>query len=158
MLREPQRERNLSALSFKRDATSKSHIMAPMKQSRGKIIIAPNLNVWPHEYETAKALAMAGMTVEFIRRSEEHRTTSADVIANGLIWEIKAPESDKAKVIEKNLRKALHQSKNVIFDARRMKKLPDMVIEREVRKWCSELRTIKHLIYVNRSGEVCIIK
>lgn len=132
--------------------------MFAMKQSRGKIIIAPDLNVWPHEYETAKALAMTGMTVEFIRRSEEYRTTSADVIMNGLIWEIKAPESDKAKVIEKNLRKALHQSKNVIFDARRMKKLPDMVIEREVRKWCCELRTIKHLIYVNRSGEVCIIK
>lgn len=132
--------------------------MISMKQPRGKIIIAPDLNVWPHEYETAKALAMAGMTVEFIRRSEEHRTTSADVIVNGLIWEIKAPESDKAKVIEKNLRKALHQSKNVIFDARRMKKLPDMVIEREVRKWCCELRTIKHLIYVNRGGEVCIIK
>lgn len=132
--------------------------MIGMKQPRGKIIIAPDLNVWPHEYETAKALAIAGMTVEFIRRSEEYRTTSADVIANGLIWEIKAPESDKAKVIEKNLRKALHQSKNVIFDARRMKKLPDMVIEREVRKWCCELRTIKHLIYVNRGGEVCIIK
>lgn len=132
--------------------------MIGMKQPRGKIIIAPDLNVWPHEYETAKALAMAGMTVEFIRRSEEYRTTSADVIANGLIWEIKAPESDKTKVIEKNLRKALHQSKNVIFDARRMKKLPDMVIEREVRKWCCELRTIKHLIYVNRGGEVCIIK
>ena len=132
--------------------------MSIMKQPRGKIIIAPDLNVWPHEYETAKALAMAGMTVEFIRRSEEYRTTSADVIVNGLIWEIKAPESDKAKVIEKNLRKALHQAKNVIFDARRMKKLPDMVIEREVRKWGFELRTIKHLIYVNPSGEVCIIK
>ena len=132
--------------------------MSIMKQPRGKIIIAPDLNVWPHEYETAKALAMAGMTVEFIRRSEEYRTTSAEVIGDGLIWEIKAPESDKAKVIEKNLRKALHQAKNVIFDARRMKKLPDMVIEREVRKWGFELRTIKHLIYVNRSGEVCIIK
>ena len=33
-----------------------------------------------------------------------------------------------------------------------------MIIEREVRKWGCELRTIKHLIYVNRSGEVCIIK
>lgn len=45
-----------------------------MKSPKGKIIIAPDLNVWPHEYETAKALAMAGMTVEFIRRSEEYRT------------------------------------------------------------------------------------
>ena len=129
-----------------------------MERKQGKIIIAAGANVWPHEMDTAQSLAMAGYTLEFIRRSEEYRTTSADVIMNGLIWEIKAPESNKVKVIEKNLRKALHQSKNVIFDARRMKKLPDMVIEREVRKWCCELRTIKHLVYVNRSGEVCIIK
>ncbi|MCB7036807.1 hypothetical protein [Eggerthella sinensis] len=27
-------------------------------------------------------------------------------------------------------------------DARRMKKLPDMAIEREVRKWCCEPRTM----------------
>ena len=64
--------------------------MIVMKKTRGKIIIAPDLNVWPHEYETAKSLAMAGMTVEFIRRSEEYRTTSADVIIDGAAWEIKA--------------------------------------------------------------------
>ena len=85
--------------------------MIVMKQPRGKIIIAPDLNVWPHEYETAKALAMAGMTVEFIRRSEEYRTTSADVIINGMGWEIKSPRSDKASAIDKNIRKALHQYK-----------------------------------------------
>lgn len=77
--------------------------MDAMKQPRGKIIIAPALNVWPHESETAKALAMAGMTVGFIRRSEGHRTTKADVIIDGAAWEIKARESDKAKVVEKNL-------------------------------------------------------
>ena len=110
-----------------------------IKQSRGKIIIAPDLDVLPHEYETAKALAMAGMTMEFIRRSEEYRTTSVDVIIDGLLWEIKASESDKVKVIEKNLCKALHQAENVIFDSRKMKKLPDVAIKREVRKWCCEL-------------------
>ncbi len=35
---------------------------------------------------------MAGMAVEFIRRSEERRTMSADVIIDGMEWEIKAPE------------------------------------------------------------------
>lgn len=79
MLREPHQGRNLSS-PFGDDAAFESHIMAPMKQPRGKIIIAPDLNV----------------------------------------------------------------------DARRTKKLPDMAIEREVRKWCCELRTMKHLMYVNR--------
>lgn len=55
-------------------------------KERGKIIIAADLNVWPHEYETAKALAKSGLTVEFVRRSEEYRTTSADVIIDGECW------------------------------------------------------------------------
>lgn len=135
-----------------------SRIMSTMKQSRGKIIIAPDLNVWPHEYETAKALAMAGMTVEFIRRSEEYRTTSADVIIHGEEWEIKAPRSDKASAVDKNVRKALHQSKCVIFDSRRMKRIPDSTVEKELRKSALILRSMKHLLFVNRHGDVIDIK
>lgn len=132
--------------------------MDAMKQPRGKIIIAPDLNVWPHEYETAKALAMAGMTVEFIRRSEEYRTTSADVIINGTEWEIKAPISDKASAVDKNLRKALHQSKCIIFDSRRMKRISDRAVENELHKSALVLRSMKHLLFVNRQGNVIDIK
>lgn len=128
-----------------------------MKSPKGKIIIAPDLNVWPHEYETAKALAMAGMTVEFIRRSEEYRTTSADVVIDGMEWEIK-PKSDKLKMVQKNLRRALHQSENVIFDSRRMKGIPDHAIERELAKWGNEIRSLNHLLFVNRHGTVIDIK
>ena len=35
----------------------------------GKVITPGDVNVWPHEELTAKALAKAGYTVEFIRRS-----------------------------------------------------------------------------------------
>jgi len=73
-------------------------------------------------------------------------------------WEIKSPKSDKARVVEKTLRSALHQAHCVIFDARRMKRLPNVVIENEVRKWGAELRSLKRLIYINRSGEVIVIK
>lgn len=135
-----------------------SRIMSAMKQSRGKIIIAPDLNVWPHEYETAKALAMAGMTVEFIRRSEEYRTTSADAIIDGAVWEIKVPKAINPKAIERNLRKASHQAANIVFNARRMKGASDMIIERELRNGCAKVKAIKRLIYVNRSGAVIDIR
>lgn len=129
-----------------------------MKNKPGKITIAPDANIWPHEYKTAQALALAGMTVEFIRKSEEQYATSADVLIDGFQWEMKSPKSDKLKMVQKNLRLALRQSHNVIFDSRRMKNLPDSAIEREVRKWGGELRAMKHLIYVNRSGGVVRIK
>lgn len=132
--------------------------MASMKNSQGKIIIVPGINLWEQEYETAQALAMAGLTVEFIRRSEESRRTSADAMINGFVWEMKAPKADNARAIDRNLRRALHQSPNIIFDSHRMRKLPDVVIERELRKHAREMRSIKHLWFVNRRREIIDIK
>lgn len=129
-----------------------------MKDKPGKIIIAPDVNVWEQEYETAQALARAGLTVEFIRRSEERRTTSADAIIGGLVWEMKAPKADNARAIDRSLRRALHQSPNIIFDSHRMKKLPDAVVERELRKHAREMRSIKHLWFINRRREIIDIK
>lgn len=132
--------------------------MVGMKKQQGKIIIAPGINLWEQEYETAQALARAGLTVEFIRRSEEKRRTSADVIIDELVWEMKAPKADNVRAIDRNLRRALHQSYNIIFDSRRMKKLPDAVIERELRKLAQEMRSIKHLWFINRRREIIDIK
>ena len=123
-----------------------------------RIVIAPDLNVWPHELETARALAKAGMRVEFLRRSEEQRVTSADIIIDGIAWEMKAPTGDKAAVIQRNLHRALHQSPNVVFDSFRMKKLPDKVIERELRKHAQIMKSMKRLMFVNRKREVIDIK
>ena len=129
-----------------------------MPQQQGKIVIAPEVNIWPHELKTAEALAAAGYIVEFMRRSEGFRVTTADVVMNGVIWEMKSPESSQLKVIEKNIRHALHQSRDVIFDSRRMKKLDNERIEREVRKWANQLTSVRRLIYINRRGEVVKIK
>ncbi|HIW77132.1 MULTISPECIES: hypothetical protein [Gordonibacter] len=129
-----------------------------MKCDSGKIIISPGLNIWDQEYESAQALAKVGITVEFIRRSEENRRTSADVLINGLVWEMKAPKADNVRAIDRNIRRALHQSPNIIIDARRMKKLPDEVIERELRKHAREMRSIKHLWFINRQREIIDIK
>lgn len=125
-----------------------------MPQKQGKIIVAPDVNVWPHEMDTARALAKAGLTVKFIRRSEEQRTTSADVTIGGIDWEIKSPRSGKARMIEQNLRRALRQSSSVVFDSRRMKGVPDAVVERELRKCGAELKSLKRLIMVDRHGKI----
>ena len=120
----------------------------------GKIIIRPGANVWPHELKTAEALAAAGYSVEFISRSNNRYNKSADVLMDEIIWEMKAPKSDKLHMVEQNLRRALKQSSNVIFDSRRMKGLPDHAIERERRKWAKELRSLNRLLFVNRHAQV----
>ncbi len=129
-----------------------------MAEPTGRIIIEPGLNVWPHELKTAEALAAAGRTVEFIRKSDSPHVRTADVVMNGERWEFKAPTSDKVAMIQKNIRRALHQSPFVVFDSRRMKRLPNTAIEREVRLRSAELKSLKKLIYINRNGEIVIVK
>ena len=135
-------------------------IMAIMvKKKRGHIIIQSGVNVWPHEMKTAEALAADDRTVEFIRRSEQQRVTSADVVMDGLIWEMKAPKASNMKAVEKNLRKATGQSAYVIFDSRRMKGIPDHAIERELRVCAAgRVKALKRLLFVNRQAQVIDIK
>ncbi|MBR0406088.1 MAG: hypothetical protein IJI68_12960 [Eggerthellaceae bacterium] len=129
-----------------------------MATRKGKIVIQSGANVWPHELKTAEALAAAGYTVEFIRKSEERHATSADCIIDGVIWEMKAPTASQIRRVQRALRDALKQSSNVILDSRRMKGIPDKAIERELRKWAGELKHLDKLLFVGRGGAVVDIK
>lgn len=103
---------------------------------------------------TVEALVDDGHVVRFIPKSNTKFETSADIIMDGLVWEMKAPKSGKLHMVEQNLRRALKQSENVIFDSRRMKQIPDHAIERELCKWGKELKSLERLLFINRRGEV----
>lgn len=77
---------------------------------------------------------------------------------DGERWEMKAPKASSARAVERNLHRALRQSPRIVFDCRRMKNLPDAVIERELRKRSLELKTLKRLLFVNHQGAVIDIK
>lgn len=138
--------------------TAHKGTMPSMGKKQGKIIITADINVWPHEIETAKALAAAGFVVEFIRKSSDEYATSADVRIDGVIWEMKSPKASNIKAVERNVKRARWQSPNIIFDSRRMKGIPDKAIERELRKHAFEISGVKHLVFVNRHAFVIDIK
>lgn len=129
-----------------------------MVREKGKIIIAPGINVWPHELKTAEALAEAGHVVEFVRRSEEKRAKSADALIDGVLWEMKAPTADNLKAIERNLKRGRWQSGSIVFDCRRMKKVPGHAIEHEVRKQAFALQRIVHVKFIDKHGSVIDIR
>ena len=128
------------------------------RKGSGKIIIPKGLNVWPHEFETARVLAHAGYVVEFIRKSERDRETTADCLINGERWELKAPKSGKMLAIEKNLKRASRQSDKVVFDSRRMKYIPDDAIERELIRKAEINKSLDKVMFVNRHGKIVDIK
>lgn len=80
------------------------------------------------------------------------------VNVNGMLWEMKSPTADNIRAISRNVRKAMHQSHNIVIDSYRVKRVPDAAIERELRKTVNELRSIRHLKFVNRKREVIDIK
>ena len=54
------------------------------------------------------------------------------MLIDGEPWEMKAPNGSLMKRVEKNIRRGLAQSSNIVFDSRRLKNTPDLAIEREL--------------------------
>ena len=128
-------------------------IITAMAKPQGKIIIGQGVNAWPHELKTAQAIIALGKDVEFIRWNEEQHATSADRIIGGLIGEMKAPKSSALRRVQRTLRDAVKQSRSVIFDSRRMKGVPDKAIERELRMWAKELKSLDRLWFRSPEGK-----
>jgi len=120
----------------------------------GKIIIPNGANVWPHELQSAKALAAFGYTVEFIPARQESGIATADVVIDNLSWEMKAPTGKTLSSIEKNLRRGSKQANNIIFDSRRMKRIPDKAIVRELSAKLHHISKIERIIFINRHGAI----
>ena len=126
--------------------------MATRKE--GRIVIPGGTDVWPHELATARALAAAGRTVEFLPRREGDRVRSADVLMGGVVWEMKAPESSRVASLQRVLRRAGAQSHSVIVDTARMRGVADAEAERELRRLLPLVASVRRLVLVNKRREV----
>lgn len=93
-------------------------------EKTGVIIIEPGVDVWPHEKRTAEALAQRGLDVRFVRKRDGEHIRTPDIVIDGEMWEMKSPQSSDMDKVRKNLRKALGQSRNIIFDSQRIKAVP----------------------------------
>lgn len=127
------------------------------KPKLGKIIEDPRANIRDHERQTARALANAGYTVEFIVASETDFTKSADVLIDGKTFEMKSPRTNIPTQLEKNLKKATRQSPNVIIDSRRAKNFPDKKMIIWLEKYFQVNKSIKVLWLVNRARKIIVI-
>ena len=91
--------------------------------------------------------------VQFVAVSTSHKVKSADVVIDGVLYEIKSPKTDKLSAVERNLKRATKQSSNII-DSRRMSKLRDITIQKFLLQKFKQQKTIRKLLFVNRKHEV----
>lgn len=122
-----------------------------MNNSRGKVIVPANANPWPHEQRVAKILALAGHAVEFI---PESNTKTADILLDGVEFEIKSPKSANANSLEHILKKAVKQSCNIIIDTSRMKNIRDDNTWRFLVNQARLRKQIKKLIMITKQGQI----
>ena len=122
-----------------------------MNNSRGKVIVPANANPWPHEQRVAKILALAGHAVEFI---PESNAKTADILLDGVEFEIKSPKSANANSLEHILKKAVKQSCNIIIDTSRMKNIRDDNTRRFLVNQARLRKQIKKLIMITKQGQI----
>lgn len=125
-----------------------------MLRKSGKVIIPANVSLWDHELKSAQALALHGYVVEFVEVSNGHRIKTADVVIDGVLYEIKSPKTDKLSAVERNLKRATKQSGNIIIDSRQMSKLRDVTIQKFLMQKLKQQKTIKQILFINRKHEV----
>lgn len=124
------------------------------KKTRGSIVIPAGLDVWDHELKTAQVFARSGYVVEFLITNQAQRMKTADVLVNGIVYEIKSPKTDKLSAVERNLKRAARQSENIIIDSRRMSKLHDITIQNCLLQKFKQQKTVKRLLFVNRKHQI----
>lgn len=123
-----------------------------MKNNKvGKIIVPVGMKPWPQEMRVAEILAMAGHNVRFLEESNLH---TADILLDGVEFEIKSPKSANANSLEHLLKKALRQSPNIIIDTSRMNNFNNVNIKKFLISQMKKRKQIKKLIMITKRGQV----
>lgn len=108
-----------------------------------------------HELETAKYFAAMGKDITFIRPSSIPNQHRPDIFMDGLEWEMKAPMGSGKRNIEYNFRKAVTQSKNIIFDLRHVKISEKQCIT-QLEKEFTQRPYLNKLYVIKKNGELLI--
>lgn len=117
---------------------------------KGRIIVTYGANVNAGELSVAKILVSTGFDVKFLPVSVIKRP---DILFLGREWEIKSPIGSTVRTVENILRRAVHQSSNIILDLRRIK-LSEQKCLAEIARQMKMRSQIKNVLVINRSGQM----
>ena len=126
------------------------------KIDKNNLIVIPAGRIpWSHELRVANILAKAGHRVEFL---PELNGKTANILLDGVKFEIKSPRTNKPDKIERNIKRALMQSNNIIFDSSRIKNMRDDNLQHFLAKKAIQYKRINHLIFITKRGKIIDIK
>ena len=122
-------------------------------KQKGKIIIPAGRKPWPYELRIANILAMADHNIEFLPESS---ISTADILLDGIEYEMKSPFTNKPDKLERNIKRGLRQSKNIIFDSSRIKNMRDDNLRRFLVGKAKEQKQIGELTLITKRGQIML--
>ena len=106
-----------------------------------------------NEFEAAKIFAKLGKDIVFVMPSSIPNQHRPDILMDGVEWEIKCPEGNSKRTIENNIRKALLQSHNIIFDLRHIRLSEKQCIS-ELEQQFKRRTEIRKLHIIKKNGDL----
>ncbi len=122
---------------------------------QGRLVIPSDVFPWPHELRVARILATAGHVVEFL---PVRNIKTADILLDGIEYEIKSPLTNKPDKLERVIKRALRQSKNIIYDSSRIKNMRDDNLRRFLIDKARQQSQIGELIFITKRGQIIDIR
>jgi hypothetical protein len=124
--------------------------------TKPRILIPHNMNLLPERFELSAALILLDFFKDDIAFLPVTSSKTPDILANNIRWEIKSPIGKGKRNIQHQIYRAMKQSKNIVFNARRSK-IDIRKIRKELNKQ-SAAPTLKRLILITKESKVEVIK
>jgi hypothetical protein len=127
-----------------------------MEHKKASVIIPTNLSspLEDHEVEVAWILAYHyNDVIEFLRPVDGYRIKTADIVMNGVMYEIKSPIGHSKTTISRQIERAAKQSKYIVLDGRRTA-ISDTEIENKIRFVLSVRQSVQKVIFITKQQTV----
>ena len=128
----------------------------PKENNPGQVLIPVNHPNPPEKHEVDAAYILARhyrCVIEFIVPIDDFKRRTADIIMQNNVWEIKTPEGSSKYTIQKQIRRASKQAKNIIIDTRRTK-LKFERIEKQALFEISKRPAVKKVILIDKKEKI----
>jgi len=110
-----------------------------------------------HEAQTINFLLNRGKDVEILYPVRSKGIRTPDIVMDGVCWEIKCPIGHGKRTLDRLLKSAMRQSKNIIFDLRKTS-IPDAQCLSKLKKEFERRTDIKRFLIITKLQEMLDMK
>lgn len=119
---------------------------------KGKLV-ENGVRLYDHERMTVEFFLERGEDIELLKPSYRLGSKNADLLLCGKVWEIKSPKTTNKNTIMAMMKRAIHQSDNLIVDLRRLIG-DDVVIVKLLERKFMLSKSLRNLLIITKNGEL----